>query len=181
MWFTETPWPPFFICLILSVVFFGLWYVQGQGRQLVAAAALLLLGGAIIVVEQLIVTDSERIEASIYDMAKSFAAGDADGTLDHFSEQDTTDRELVRRAIGLVEIQGNIRVTDMTVEMSPSKTDATSTFRATADGTYQKQSFHIPTRWELSWHREGPDWKVTRVRRLRFLGDGEMGVFAPPE
>jgi hypothetical protein len=66
MWFTETPWPPFIILSIISAGFFSLWYAQRRPRQLQASIAFLALGGLVIIVEQLIVTESERVEANVY-------------------------------------------------------------------------------------------------------------------
>lgn len=181
MWFTETPWPPFLICSVLAAVFFARWYVHRGPRQLQLAIGFLALGGVVIVVERLIVTESERVENNVYELARAFEAGDAPRCVDFFSLHDSQDRALVERAITSAHIVGHIRVTDVSVQMSSAESRATTTFRASATVNYEGRQQHGATRWELTWQREGGEWKITRIRRLHFVGDGEIPPFSAQE
>jgi hypothetical protein len=181
MWFTESPWVPFLVCLALSAVFFSRWVSDRRRGWLLAACGFLVASAAVVIVERLIVTESERVEGSIERLAKVFEAGDGDACAAFFSPHDERDRELVRQAAGMVKIDGPIRISDLSVDMNGPETRAVSRFRASADATYQGYHDRGRTRWEVTWEREGPDWKITRVRRLRLLGDEEIGPLTVQE
>ncbi|HXY32622.1 MAG TPA: nuclear transport factor 2 family protein [Planctomycetaceae bacterium] len=181
MWFTETPWPPFFICSILSAVFFAQWYLHRRPRQLQLSLAFLALGGIVIIVERLIVTESERVENNVYALAHAFETGDGDRCAEFFSEHDDKERDLVRSVAGQVHVVGTIRITDLTVQMSSAESRATATFRASATVNYQSRQDHIYTRWQLTWQREANEWKIVRIQRLHFVGDGPIDIMSPQE
>ena len=166
-------WPLFFLCLILSAGLFGQWVLQRSRRQLVASVVFFAAAGAIFLADRLIVTESKRVEAGIYGLAKAFQAGNVDRCLEFFSPQDKADRQLVGQAAGMVEIEGPIRISDLSIEMSSAQSRAVATFRASATAKFQGHSDRGHTRWELTWQHEGNDWKIVRVRRLRFIGEGE--------
>jgi hypothetical protein len=173
-WFTETPWPPFLICFIIAAGLFARWITDRRRPLIVASAAFLALGGLIIVIATLIVTERERVAAALYDLARAFADGNAARCATFFSDEDQQDRELVRTAAGMVKIDGPIHITDLAIDMSSAEPRATATFRASATASFQNNSARVLTRWEFTWQREGSDWKITRVRRLRALGEGEL-------
>ncbi|HET6328982.1 MAG TPA: nuclear transport factor 2 family protein [Planctomycetaceae bacterium] len=181
MWFTETPWPPFLICSVVAAAFFAQWYLQRQPKQLYIALVVLALGGLVIVVERLIVTESERVENNVYALAHAFESGDAARCGEFFSPHDEQDKAIVQGAARTVHIVGSIRVTDLSVQLTSAESRATSTFRASATANFNSQEIHGATRWELSWQREGGEWKIIRIRRLHFVGGGEMPLMAPQE
>jgi ketosteroid isomerase-like protein len=166
-------WPLFFLCLLLGAALLAQWVLQRGRRQILAALGFLLAAAAILVADHFIVTQTKRVQANIYDLAKAVEADDVERCLSFFSEGDKTDRQLVQQAVGMVRIVGAIHISDMTINMSSAESRAVSTFRATADVTYQNQTNRFPTRWELTWQREGNEWKVIRVRRLQLMGDQE--------
>jgi len=181
MWFTETPWPPFCICSIIAALFFAQWYMHRRPRELYIAIGCMAVGGLVILVERLIVTESERVQNNVYALARAFEAGDGAACAEFFSQHDAKERDMVRGVAGTVKIVGHIRITDMTVQMSSAESRATATFRASATVSYQGRDAHGATRWELTWQHEANEWKIVRIRRLRFIGDGEMDWMAPQE
>ncbi len=98
-----------------------------------------------------------------------------------FSPQDQADRQLVGQAAGMVQIEGPIRISDLSIDMSSTESRAVATFRASATAKFQGRSDRGHTRWELTWQREGNDWKVIRVRRLKFIGEGEASPLSVME
>lgn len=174
-------WPLFILCLILSAGLFSRWVLQRSRRPLAASALFLAVAGAIFLADRLIITESKRVEAGIYGLAKAFQSGDVERCLDFFSPLDKADRQLVGQAAGMVEIEGPIRISDMSIDMSSAQSRAVSTFRASATAKFQGRSDRGHTRWELTWQREGNDWKVIRVRRLRFIGEGEASPLSAME
>jgi hypothetical protein len=181
MWFTETPWPPFAICVVIAAILFGRWMMVRRTGLLLAAGVFLVLGSAVVVVESLIVTDAERVEAGVYDLAKAFESRDVERCLEFFSANDQADRDLLRRAARLATIDGPIRISDLSVALSSARSRATSRFRASADVSFQGHHDRARTHWELTWQREGNDWKVVHVRRLSLLGENEVGAFSIAE
>jgi hypothetical protein len=171
-------WPLFFLCLILAAALFAQWVLQRSRRQIVAAAVFLLAAAAIFLADRFIITETKLVQASIYGLAEAVRARNVERCLTFFSESDKPDRQLVSQAASMVEIEGPVRITDMSINMSSAESRAVSTFRATADVKFQNQSNRYPTRWELTWQREGNDWKIVRVRRLQLLGDQETSPLA---
>jgi hypothetical protein len=181
MWFTETPWPPFCICSVVAAVFFAQWYVHRRPRQLQLSVAFLALGGLVILVERLIVTESERVENNVYALARAFESGDGERCAEFFSAHDQKERDLVRGVAGSVHVVGSIRITDLSVQMSSAESQATSTFRASATVSFNGRQEHGYTRWALTWEREANEWKIAHIRRLHFVGDGEIELMSPQE
>jgi hypothetical protein len=180
-WFTENPWPPFLICLVIAAGLFGRWIVERERRWLVASGAFLAVGGLVVLIATLIVTQRERVQAGVYGLAKAFAAGDGERCASFFSEQDQTERDFVRSVAGTIKIDGGIRITDLSVEMSSAESRATATFRASADARVPGYSGRTYTRWELTWQREADEWKIIRVRRFRYFGEGELPTMGAME
>jgi hypothetical protein len=181
MWFTETPWPPFFICSVVAAAFFAQWYLHRRPRQLYIALGCLALGGLVILVERLIVTESERVENNVYALAHAFETGDGARCAEFFSGQDEADRTLVKGVAGSVHVVGSIRITDLSVQMSSAESRATSTFRASATVNFAGREQRGYTKWELTWQREANEWRIIRIRRLHFVGDGEIPLMSPQE
>ncbi len=174
-------WPLFILCLILSAGLFGQWVLQRRRRQLVASAVFLAAGGAIFLADRFIITESKRVEAGIYGLAKAFQAGDVERCVEFFSPLDQKDRQMVGQAAGMVQIEGPIRISDLSIDMSSAQSRAVATFRASATAKFQGHSDRGHTRWELTWQREANDWKIIRVRRLRFVGEGEASPLSVME
>jgi hypothetical protein len=174
-------WPLFFVCLILSAALFGRWILQQRRRPLVMAIVFLAAAGGIFLADRLIITETKRVQAGIDALAQAFQAGKVDECMDFFSPQDKADRELVGRAAGMVQIEGPIRISDLSIDMSSTESRAVATFRASATAKFQGHSDRGHTRWELTWQREGNDWKIIRVRRLKFIGEGEASPLSVME
>lgn len=193
MWLTENPWPPMIVSVVISIFFFVAWYGRRQNALLIGSAAMLVLASVIWWVEQEIVTEAERVEASVYAMAEAFRddsrAYDPVSafqtpqdvkTIEFISTQAPEIRTQVWRALTLVTVEDDIRVTDVQIETMSNNSRAVVHLRANATisvigaGNVGRQ----PTRWEITWQKEGGDWKVIRVIRLNVITGEEIGTFA---
>lgn len=174
-------WPLFFLFLILGAALLAQWLLQRGRRQIIAASIFLSAAAAVVIADHFIITETKRVQANIYDLAKAVQAANVERCLTFFSENDKPDRQLVSQAASMVEIQGPIHISDLSVNMSSTESRAVSTFRATADVKYQNQTNRYPTRWELTWQREGNDWKIIRLRRLQLIGDQETNPLSAGE
>jgi hypothetical protein len=179
MWFTETPWPPIIALAALAIAFAGA-FISTQRAKFVAPILLLAALAIIVyVVEQQIVTERERVEQSIYDVAAAFQRQDVEGTLTYFSAQALLLRLQAAGAVAGVQVQDDLRITDVSIEMKNSDSRARSHLRA--NGTFAVIGYgdvgHQPTRWNVDWQKEGGQWRIIYVERLDPITGEVMGIF----
>ena len=170
MWFTETAWPPIIILMMSAAVMLALWSTSRRAINLIAAVLLLLCCGVVYVIEQQIVTERERVEAAVHDMAAAFESADTGATLEFISPRAFDLQLAVQIAMGAMEIRvrDDLRITDVSVEMLNEESRAKVHLRA--NGTFYVAEYgdvgHQPTRWNITWQKEGGEWKVIDVERL---------------
>ncbi len=128
------------------------------------------------VAEQFIISDRERIEASVFDMAAAFEQRDENGVLSNISQRQDELKQLVKWGFATVTDVDGLRITDVSVELFSQGSRARSHFRA--NGRFHVVGFgdigHQATRWELTWRREGGEWKIIAIRRLDPITGEEM-------
>ena len=184
MWFTETAWPPIIMLGVVGVLLFLGWISQRRLGYLVGVFVCLGLCGVVWFVEQQIITEREIVETRLYDFATTvqreslqrgvanlILGGPEPETFKFISATANDVREFARQALDMVDIQEDVRISDVRTTLTNNQSRATTQFRATATvsvtayGNVGRQ----PTRWELTWQRENGIWKVTRVTRLNFM------------
>lgn len=168
MWFTEDAWPPIILLVMIGI---GLAFVaqsQQKPRLFVASAFMGILAGMTYFMERAIVTEREKIEFAIHDMARAFQEKDMAGTLNYISPQQTELQIAVTAALSAVTIEDDYRITDVDIETSADNTLAKSHFRANVTvsviGFLSKS--RQPTRWNLDWRKEGDKWRIVEVHQL---------------
>ena len=182
MWFTETPWPPILILSVIGVLLFLGWVSQRKTGYLAGVALCVALCGFVIVLEQQIVTETERVEQRLLDFTAAFQRDSLQRGLINamlgggpeleslkFIQGDEV-RRLATQAIDLVDIQDDVRISDIRTRMTNKDSRAITQFRASASvmvGGYN--AVRQPSRWELTWGKEDGEWKVLRATRLNFL------------
>ena len=168
MWFTENPWPPILILAAVAVLLLFAWTSNRRTPFLAGGIGLLLLCAGIFVIEQQIVTESERVAQNAHDLVWAFKRQESDKTLSYISPQAEDIRTLVLSQIRNVKLGDDLRVTDVSVEMvGKQQQRAVSKFRASATIAMSVGQMHSgPTRWALTWQREGNAWRVIKVDRL---------------
>ena len=184
MWFTETAWPPIIMLGVVGVLLFLGWISQRRSGYLVGVFVCMGLCGVVWFVEQQIITEREIVETRLYDFATTvqreslqrgvanlILGGPEPETFKFISATANDVREFARQALDMVDIQEDVRISDVRTTLTNNQSRATTQFRATATvsvtayGNVGRQ----PTRWELTWQRENGIWKVTRVTRLNFM------------
>lgn len=75
-WLSEDPWTLVGACGVLALAFLVLLRITQQGKYLAWAGGAAAAAGLVLLVEALWVTDRERIEHVIYDMADAVKEGD---------------------------------------------------------------------------------------------------------
>ncbi len=178
---SENPWPLAGSLGLLAVGFLMMLKVTQQGKYLVRAGiagglALLVLG-----IEFAWVTDAERIERVLAEIAASLRASDAEGVVRHLApdvEVEQGDEDLGRLDPGLIrqilphiEFQ-HLYIDRLDAQAGQSTRRGRATFRASAAGTdaagLAHQGFAGVTAWDLGFQEVSPgDWKVTRITPTR--------------
>ena len=187
MWFTETPWPPILIFCVFGVLLFLGWVSQRKTGYLAGVALCLVLCGLVFVVEQQIVTETERVEQRLLDFTAAFQRDSMQrGLLNavigggpeleslKFLQGDEV-RRLATHALDLVDIQDDVRISDIRTKMSNKDSRAITQFRASASVSVSGYgAARQPSRWELTWGKEDGEWKVLRATRLNFMSGQPM-------
>jgi hypothetical protein len=177
-WLTENPWPPIFILAIAACVMVAVWTSQKRGAWLVGALTAVIAAAAVFFIEKAIITEGERIEKHVRDLVEAFVRGDRERVVSYFSAKAPELRALALRGLDLVEFPSGIDVKDMSVRVSNENTRAVSLFRA--NGVVSIKGLggqgHMPSRWQVTWQKEGSDWKIVEVVRLQPYKDEAMQI-----
>ena len=182
MWFTETPWPPILILCVIGVLLFLGWVSQRKTGYLAGVALCVALCGLVFVVEQQIVTETERVEQRLLNFTAAFQRDSLQrGLLNavvgggpeleslKFVHGDEV-RRMATQALDLVDIQDDVRISDIRTKLTNKDSRAITQFRASASVTVAGyNAVRQPSRWELTWGKEDGEWKVLRATRLNFL------------
>ncbi|HUG92731.1 MAG TPA: hypothetical protein VML55_17960 [Planctomycetaceae bacterium] len=172
MWFTENPWPPIFVCVGLAGLCVAAWVSTRRAVALAGAAGLVGLCVAIFVAERLIVSDAERVEAAVVDLAAAYERRDLDRALAFISDDAAALKSSARWLMDTYEVRGGLRITDLDARLNENGTEAVSHFRANGSFASRRGTFgptHYATRWEFTWHREPSGWKVVAVQPLHVV------------
>jgi hypothetical protein len=188
MWFTEDAWSPIIVCTVVAAIFFVAFMTTQRARFLIALPLLLLAALTIYFVEIAIVTDTEQVENNLRGLVSTFVEESIQfgvGSNDKpeqvrcqsfFAENNTVDRTRVVAALMFVQVEGDIRVTDLRIQLTNRDTMAVTHFRANATFSAGSNTGHHPSRWEMTWQKQAGDWKITRTRMLNVMNGKEMNI-----
>lgn len=166
MWFTEDPWPPLLILSLFAIVFGIAWNATRRGLYLLITIGLVALGGLVFIVEELIQTESERVEERVYALAEAVKEGTPEKVVEYISSEAKSLREYIRGRMEDVDVDEDLRITDLQVTLDEAG-KAKSHFRANGTGTWKKTLSHaFTTRWNLTWKKEGETWRVIQIEQL---------------
>jgi hypothetical protein len=179
MWFTEDAWPPIILFVMIGLVLAFIAHSQQRPRLYVAAVFMGILCGMTYFIEKSVVTEREKIEDSIYDLARAFQENDQAGTLNYISPQNAKLQLMVIGALAAVDIDDDYRITDLSIQTSADDTLAQSHFRANVTATVLGRVDHVrqPTRWKVMWRKEDGKWRITEVHQLDPINGQELTVW----
>ncbi len=177
-WFTDDPWPLIFILGFVACVLLAMWASEKHGGWLAGALLAIVAAVAVFFVEKSIVTERERVAQKVIDLKSAFVAKDRDGVLSYFSLGEPELRDQAVRGLNMVEFPNGLDIKDMDVRLSNEDTLAVTRFRAIGTASVLGLgSQHSATRWDVTWRKEGKDWKIIQVERLNLLKDEKVGIF----
>jgi drug/metabolite transporter superfamily protein YnfA len=173
-WLSEDPWPLAGTFVALAAVCLILLKTSQQGKYLAWAGAALGGAGLVLLVEWLWVTDRERIEMAVYDMADAVKVGDVERFESHLAPEFEEDLGTISKLAMRGTIRGLdfefVRVTQLEVQAGRATRMGKADFLGHAQ--WAQNSEHFGTSYNavsnvgfsLGFREVEPDvWKVTRI------------------
>lgn len=177
-WFTETAWPPIMILATVAGAGVAMFFTTQRVKYLVALAPLLVLGPIIYIYEQRIVTDREQVEDAVYAVTAAFERQDRTDMLEYIGAQEIVLQNIAAWAMDHVQPDGPLNVTDVSVRMHNNNTRADSHFRVNGPISVlgMGKVGHRASRWELTWQKEGGNWRIINIERLDPISGERMSI-----
>ncbi len=160
-WFTENAFFPSCVGVLLALAFVGLAFSSGEMVMMKIGLGIAAVTALLITTEIMIVTDRERVENSLYDMAAAMHQNDFDRIYEYLASD-----ELIQRAKSNLQDATchACRITAINgVEVQADGKTATADFTAFAQAS--NKSFPSPTpmqrRIKLIFKKTADDWKIS--------------------
>lgn len=160
-WFTENAFFPSCVGVLLAIAFIGLAFSSGEMVMMKIGLAIAAATALLITTEIMIVTDRERVENSLYDMAAAMQKNEFERVYEYLDSD-----ELIQRAKGHLKDTTchACHITSINgVEVQADGKTATADFTAFAQAS--NKSFPSPTpiqrRIKLIFKKKADDWKIS--------------------
>ena len=177
--FAENVWPLIWVIalaeLILLIAVVGL----GRGKLLVWMGVLAFVAVFLVLLEWLLVTDRERVDGIVDQVAQAVRREDIEGVLEHLAPEcrfGSHNREGIRHMAAAVlrevEIE-RVTLSDRKTQVFPERGEATTQFLAVARGRQSTVEFGpYAARWTLTLN-QGPagQWQIVNIEQLQAFGD----------
>ncbi len=177
MWFTEDALTPGALFGAIGMFWLLMGLNTGRVRHTVIGGLLMIVGAGAFVIDAIAVTERERLQENVVALCDDFRNRRA-GTLDYFSKTAPELRLAAAGAMALVTVETAPSLTDFQIAFSNEGSRATSQFRANA--TISVAGYgnvgHQPSRFILTWAREGSEWKIIKVQRMHPIHNKELGL-----
>lgn len=149
-----------------------------QGKYLIYGLGALGLSAAVVLVEWVWVTDNERIERSVYGLAKAVAASDVPGTLSFLTDDvqyvrgGTSMRGRDTRALAESLVSNAhfdfLKLTRLEAHAGGQSRRGTAEFRVLCGGSFQQGAIQynfgsMHSTWSLGFVEKDGVWKVNRI------------------
>jgi len=186
-WLSENPWPLSGACFGVALILLARVWMFQQGKDLYRAIGALGMAGLVLSVEWLWVTDRERIEAVIYDIADAVEDGDFERLESHLAPEFASDlsdgnlpgaitKAYLRGRLESMEFDfvhiSNLQVSDPGQLTKRARADFTARAHWEQTTSTGSPDFNATpasgTGWTLGFREVEPDdWKVTRIELVR--------------
>jgi hypothetical protein len=149
--------------LVLAIVLTILWSQHRKGWMLAATAGCLLLTGAVFLYDQAIVTPQEQVTESVLGITHAFRDRNLDQTLSYVSDSARDVKLLIGNAYNWVQLQPDMRVTDIQTELIAGGARARARFRVNGTILFSGGTDRVATLWESKWQDEEGQWKLIEI------------------
>jgi len=182
-WITENPWPGVVICGAIATFFLMQALRGGKVRTWGLAGLFIVAAFGIYIVEQSIVTPAEEIEVRVHDLLAASKSGDIESVLNFISNNNLLLKTAIGSGLAIVDIHDDVRVSDLNVKMVANDSRGISHFRANGTISIRNASYerHVATRWELTWQKEGDQWRIVSIQRLNPITGEEIELMKRSE
>lgn len=182
-WFTETAWPPIMLLATAGGAGVALFYTTQRVKYLLALIPLILLGPVIYAYERRTVTERERVEQSVFEVTSAFQRQDRPEVLRYIGRQEATLQRVATWAMDTIQPDGPLNVTDVSVAMHNNDSRAASHLRVNGQISVigMGKVGHCSSRWELTWQKEGGEWRIIGIQRLDPISGEPMQIDARSE
>ena len=171
---SDNPWPLVAILGAAALGFLIALKVTQDGKYLIRAGVALGLAALAFAVEQFWVTDSERIEAVVYDLARAVRSSDAEGAIKLMAKDVDVvqgDNDLGTVDVGMVRdtLQNSrfsfLEIDKLNAEAYAQSRRGKATFRTRAQVEYRSTPYPlVAATWDLGFRETAPGvWKITRI------------------
>jgi hypothetical protein len=166
-WLTENPWPFLLIGLVVEIVLVLILLSTGRGALLSAIAGVAVLNIVLLVAERVIVTDRERIAASLDELAAALANNDVPAVLEFIAPAATAIRRRAEHELPLVKFNDVKVVSDVetTINETADPPSAVSTFNGRFSLKYIKGGTSpyemIVRRFRVTFQKLDGRWLIT--------------------
>jgi hypothetical protein len=187
---------PSYLLMGLGLLTLGLLValkITQQGKYLLWAGGVGLLAVLLFGVERFWITDAERIEAVVYDLARAVEASDVERIQGHLDDKVTVgikdmtiDGSIPKRIIFPLLSRTRfdfVRVSQLTTSAMSQARRGTAEFKVTASGVFDEGGTQLPvvtagTEWSLGFAEKSPGvWKVTRITAIKVPRDVSRAIF----
>jgi hypothetical protein len=168
-WFFDGPWVILLTTGVLEAILVTALVRTGRLVLLWGIVAVALLGGGLLVAERAIVTDNERIAATLDGIAAAAEANDLNGILAYVAPEAEAVRRMAADGLRMIKIR-EARVGELEIEIN-NKTNppaALTKFIGRFRGTAQRESLGHDVfvgRFQVGLIKQDGKWLVTSVDR----------------
>jgi ketosteroid isomerase-like protein len=173
--------------VVVAVAFLIATRVTQQGKYLFLAGGAFSLAILVVLVEWFWITDTERIEAVVYDLGKAVEASDAQGVLKHLTSDvqysvsgaslsSEQTRYMIEQAVSNVHIDF-LRISQLEASAMQQSRRGKAEFKVLASGSFSGAgglgggAGTGNSRWSLGFQETSPNvWKVNRITPQQFPG-----------
>ena len=185
--FAENVWPLIWLLALGELVLLIAMVGTGRGKLMVWMVVVAALAVVLVIVEWLLVTDRERVEGIVDQMARAVRNEEIDGLIRHLAPRchfGDLDREGIRRlaasALRDIEIE-KVTLSDRKTHVFPQRKQATAEFLAVVRGRQSNVDFPpYASRWIFTFHQDpAGEWQVVEIERLQAFGENRQPVPPP--
>lgn len=160
--FAESPVPYLLLGLVAESILLIVYLQTRRTAFLAAIVVVASLTAAGILVEQMVVTDREAVEQTVYNLAEAIEADDVQGVLRHVSPQAGQARADAQREMGRYEVELARIISPLEIEFFDNTSPPTArvSFRAVVRVKEGRSGVAFPATLDfvITFAREGDRW-----------------------
>jgi hypothetical protein len=174
----ESPLQLMAMLILLESILLTWWWIRADRRAGIGMIGLLLVGAVMLIVQHVVVTDREKIQRLLEDMALAVDSEDVSAFAAHIDEQYNADgldkaRLIERVAAAFKEVKiDDVKLVETRIRVEDDTATVDLRAHARIRGGDLPYEYHLSF-WEVKLVRRGSDWTVTSA-----VHGGDTGLSA---